>query len=221
MILTLTPDAKLSGTDAGTRHRPLGLEDVLGSKAWRRLPEAVRQRFTHAATADEYVGVFEAVSASRLGTLVAFASRIFGTPIAPRSGSNVAATVRVAPLPNGTAWERCYCWSDGTRSQVRSVKLIDAGAHLVEKLSAHLCMPLEVFEQTGSLHFRSTGYRLELFRFRGRTLGLSLPRWLSPGVTHVEHRDLGDGWFRFTLKVEHQRFGQLFFQTGRFRAAGG
>ena len=47
---------------------------------------------------------------------------------------------------------------------------------------------------------------------------LWLPRVFSPGVTHVEHVDLGHGWFRFTMIVMHPLFGELFFQTGRFCA---
>ena len=46
-----------------------------------------------------------------------------------------------------------------------------------------------------------------------------VPRLLSPGVTHVEHIDLGHGWFRFTMTVTHPLFGEVFFQTGRFCAA--
>ena len=222
MILTLVDGAKFTGTDARTRSpRPLGLEDVLGTQAWQRLPRTVRDRFSHAATSVEYVGVFEEVSASRLGKLFAWAARLFGTPVAPRTGKNVEATVRVSPVPGGTAWDRCYCWGDGAKTWVRSIKVIEGGARLVENLSAHLCMPLRVFEKDGVLHFRSTDYCLELFQIRGRFVRLALPRWLTPGVTEVEHRDLGDGWFRFTLRVQHVRWGLLYFQTGRFRAAGG
>jgi hypothetical protein len=46
-----------------------------------------------------------------------------------------------------------------------------------------------------------------------------LPRWLSPGTTHVEHHDETNGWFRFTMTVSHPVFGELFYQSGRFRAA--
>jgi hypothetical protein len=40
------------------------------------------------------------------------------------------------------------------------------------------------------------------------------------GTTHMEHRDEGNGWFRFTMTVTHPLLGEVFFQTGRFRAAG-
>jgi hypothetical protein len=47
-----------------------------------------------------------------------------------------------------------------------------------------------------------------------------LPSLLSPGTTHVEHIDESGGWFRFTMTVTHPIFGELFYQTGRFKAAG-
>ena len=50
------------------------------------------------------------------------------------------------------------------------------------------------------------------------SLKLWLPGVFSPGVTHVEHVDLGHGWFRFTMTVMHPWFGEMFFQTGRFCA---
>jgi hypothetical protein len=96
---------------------------------------------------------------------------------------------------------------------------------LVEKLPARLCMPLDVFEHGGALHFVSRGYYFELgtARLFGTDLPIRipLPAWLSPGITHVEHRDESAGWFRFTMTVRHRFLGELFYQTGRFRAAGG
>jgi hypothetical protein len=77
-------------------------------------------------------------------------------------------------------------------------------------------MPLDTFEEGGVLHFVSRGYYFDL----GLGLKLWLPAFFSPGTTHVEHVDLGHGWFRFTMIVTHPRFGELFFQTGRFCAAG-
>lgn len=212
----------LSGTDAKEPARPhRNLEDLLGPRAWGNLPPAVRARFAHTTATVEYAGLFEEVRASAFGRLLAFAGRLLGTPVAPRSGRNVLATVRVSPVPGGCAWDRRYCWHDGSNSMVCSIKVIDEEGHLIEKLPARLCMPLKVYEHRGALHFESEGYYFELFRRRGRPLRLALPHWLSPGVTRVEHRDLGGGWFRFTLCVEHPRWGELFFQSGRFRTAGG
>jgi hypothetical protein len=199
----------------GARH---GLRDVLGPDAWNRLPAAVRERFADSAGSASYAGAFEVVRASSFGRVVAWLGTWFGTPVAPRVENNVAARVLVVPDADGVAWNREYLWSDGTKHLVRSTKVVTGEGTLIEKLPAGLCMPLDTFEGGGVLHFVSRGYYFDLgagaFRFR-----LWLPTFMSPGVTHVEHIDLGHGWFRFTMTVTHPLLGEVFFQTGRFCAA--
>jgi hypothetical protein len=195
----------------GARH---GLREVLGTEAWNRLPEAVRERFADTTEAVHYAGAFEIVRASLLGRGFAWLGTLFGTPVAPRAGLNVEARVRVRADAQGVAWDREYRWADGARHLVRSTKVADGYGKLIEKLPARLCMPLDTFEEGGVLHFVSRGYYFDL----GLGLKLWLPRLLSPGVTHVEHVDLGHGWFRFTMTVMHPLFGEVFFQTGRFAA---
>jgi hypothetical protein len=196
---------------AGVRH---GLRDVLGTDAWHRLPEAVRERFADSTAAVTYAGAFEVVWASWLGRVFAWLGVLFGTPVAPRCGSDVAARVMVRPEAEGVVWTRVYDWSDGTSHHVRSTKVVTAGNTLVEKLPARLNMPLDVYEAGRVLHFVSRGYYFDL----GLGLRLPLPALFSPGITHVEHIDLGHGWFRFTMTVTHPNFGEMFFQTGRFCA---
>lgn len=177
-----------------------------------RLPEAVRERFTDAHATATYAGAFEVVRASRLGTCFAWLGRLVGTPVAPRVGENVEARVRVRPDARGVTWLREYIWDDGRRDLVQSTKVVTHDLQLVEKLPARLCMPLDTYEENGVVHFVSRGYFFE-FGFR-----LWLPTFFTPGVTHVEHIDLGHGWFRFTMTVMHPLFGEMFFQTGRFCA---
>ncbi len=195
----------------GTRH---GLRDVLGAAAWSRLPEAVRERFADTTATARYAGAFEVVRASVVGRVFAWLGTMFGTPVAPRTGDNVAATVTVQPDAHGVAWNREYHWADGARHLVKSTKVVTGEGRLIEKLAARLCMPLATFEDGGVLHFVSRGYYFDL----GFGLRLWLPALLSPGVTHVEHIDLGHGWFRFTMTVTHPLLGEVFFQTGRFCA---
>jgi len=208
----------------GLDRRPAchGLQHVLGQAAWGRLPPAVRARFGEPVLAVDYVGEFEIVRASFLGRVLAWLCQLIGTPVVPRTGRNVAAVVRVGPTQQGVTWNREYRWPDRSRCLVRSTKVIGAEGALVEKLPAKLCMPLHVFERSGALHFVSRGYYFELGkRINGAPIRLPLPGWLSPGTTHVEHVDEAGGWFRFTMTVTHPLFGELFYQTGRFRAAGG
>jgi hypothetical protein len=199
-----------------TRH---GLRDVLGAQAWARLPEAVRERFDDTTAAVTYAGAYEVVRASRPGRLFAWIGTLFGMPVTPRVGTAVAARVFVEPDARGVVWTREYEWADGSTDLVRSTKVV-AGRELTECLPARLNMPLHVYEEHGALHFVSRGYYFDLgFGDVGRGLKLWLPGVFSPGVTHVEHVDLGHGWFRFTMTVTHPLFGEMFFQTGRFCAA--
>jgi hypothetical protein len=197
------------------------LEALLGPAAWARLPQSVRARFAEAAHAVDYVGEFETIRASALGRGIAWAGRLLGTPIAPHTGNNVPAIVHVGPAGRGVEWRREYRWPGRSASLVRSTKVIAADGKLVEELPACLCMPLDVYESAGVLHFVSRGYYFE-FHMPGlrRPLRLTLPHWLSPGTTHVEHIDEAAGWFRFTMTVSHPVLGEVFYQTGRFRESG-
>lgn len=207
----LAPSLTEKGVGNGIRH---GLRDVIGPEAWSHLPEAVRERFAETTEAVTYAGAFEIVRASALGQFFAWLGTLVGTPVAPRAQNNVEARVRVRPDGEGVAWDREYRWADGERHLVRSTKVVDEHGKLIEKLPARLCMPLDTFEEGGVLHFVSRGYYFDL----ALGIRLWLPRLLSPGVTHVEHIDLGHGWFRFTMTVMHPLFGEVFFQTGRFTA---
>jgi hypothetical protein len=200
------------GRAAGARH---GLRTVLGTAAWERLPAAVRERFADTAEAATYAGSYEVVRASMLGRLFGWIGILFGTPVAPRGGANVAARVLVRPETRGVVWDREYQWDDGAKHLVRSTKVVGEDARLVERLPARLCMPLRPYVEGAVLHFVSLGYYFDL----GLGLRLWLPALLTPGVTHVEHIDLDHGWFRFTMTVTHPLFGETFFQTGRFCAA--
>ena len=151
---------------------PSGLRDVLGPTEWQRLPEAVRARFDETAGAIDYAGGYELVRASRLGRLFAWIGRLFGTPVVPRTGENVAARVRVRPVTDGVRWLREYLWDDGRGNVVRSTKVITADGKLIEKLPARLDMPLRVYVEGRALHFVSEGYYFDL--------GFGLRLWLPP-----------------------------------------
>ena len=199
-----------------------GLEGVLGEAAWQRLPPAVQARFGEPAVTVDYVGEFEIVRASALGRCIAWLCKLIGTPVVPRTGVHVPAVVRVGPTERGVVWKREYQWPDRSTCLVHSTKVIGPDGTLVEELPARLCMPLDVYEQGGALHFVSRGYYFDLgIRRNGQRITIPLPTWLSPGTTHVEHLDATHGWFRFTMTVTHPVFGELFHQTGRFRASGG
>ena len=203
------------------RYAPHSLREILGSSAWSRLPEAVRARFADRSLAVDYAGEFDMVRANLVGRIIAWAAQIIGTPVVPRTGSDVPAIVHVVPSDGGVEWRREYRWPGRPPYLVRSTKAIREDGVLVEKLPAHLCMSLQVYEQAAVLHFVSRSYYFEIpLPGARRCMRLVLPLWLSPGTTRVEHIDDADGWFRFTMTVTHPLFGEVFHQTGRFHALG-
>jgi hypothetical protein len=207
---------------------PLALSDVMGSAAWQRLPAAVRARFGEPVLPVDYIGTFDVVRASLVGRIISWICLAIGSPIVPRTGAHIPAVIHVGPVERGASWHREYRWPNGPTSRVRSTKVIGPDGGLVEELPAGLRMPLAVYERRGVLHFVSKGYYFEFGFELGLEVGtrtwrlqVPLPAWLSPGRTHVEHADETDGWFRFTMTVTHPCLGEVFYQTGRFRAAGG
>ena len=206
--------------------RPSGIHGLLGDIAWRRLPRAVRIRFGEPVLKVDYVGEFDVVRASIVGRVIAWLCQAIGTPVVPRTGARVPAIIHVGPVDRGASWLREYRWPDGRACRVHSTKVAGPDGTLIEELPAGLRMPLSVHERRGVLHFVSKGYYFEFgLGALGATLGVAsikipLPSWLSPGTTHVEHADESDGWFRFTMTVSHPLLGEVFYQTGRFRAAG-
>ncbi|HEV8333542.1 MAG TPA: DUF4166 domain-containing protein [Steroidobacteraceae bacterium] len=185
---------------------------LIGETQWLSLPAAVRARFAEHAVSAEYHGTFEEVRASFAGKLLATCCRLIGTPVAPFTGTNIPATVNVfATADGGTAWQRIYRFAGRKPCVVESVKRLSRERTLVEALPAGMRMALDVYARDGILHFVSTGYYFELGGLRVR-----LPQWLPPGITHVQHIDLGDGTFRFTMSVRHRWLGEVFHQTGRF-----
>jgi hypothetical protein len=194
----------------------------MGCAAWERLPAAVRARFGEPVIPVDYVGNFDIVRASLVGRLISWVCLAIGTPVVPRTGTHIPAVIHVGPVKRGASWRREYHWPNGPTTLVRSTKVIGPDGGLVEELPAGLRMPLTVYERGGVLHFVSKGYYFELGGAPdGWHLRIPLPAWLSPGTTHVEHADQTDGWFRFTMTVTHPLLGEVFYQTGRFCAAGG
>ena len=206
--------------------RPTGIHGLLGDIAWRHLPAAVRARFGEPILRVDYVGEFDVVRASTVGRVIAWLCQAIGTPVVPRTGERVPAVIHVGPVDRGASWLREYRWPHGRACQVHSTKVAGPDGTLIEELPAGLRMPLSVHERRGVLHFVSKGYYFEFgLGVVGSILGVTrvkipLPSWLSPGTTHVEHADESDGWFRFTMTVTHPLLGEVFYQTGRFRAAG-
>ena len=199
-----------------TKVVPGNFQTLIGAAAWARLPMAVRERFAcHAADAvTQYNGAMEVVRCSVSGYFLAQLCRLFGTPLAPFQGTHVPMTVRVYEdgQKGGIVWERIYHFPGKRPIAVRSTKVFAQNNHLLECVGGGFGMRLKVFEEDRKLHFLSTDYF-----WKGLGLTIPLPKWVSPGTAHVIHTDEGNGWFRFTMTIEHPVLGETFFQDGSFR----
>ncbi len=207
-------DVESSSSD-GSASTHVNVRECLGEADWRSLPKRVRRRF-HADTHDlslGFDGAMEIVWCSRAGWLFAQAARLIGSPVVALNSRNVRCTVRLYPDPHlgGTVWERVYRHR-GRQIVARTTKRTVDGGQPVESFCGFAGMALDIFERDGALWFVADRYFLQFGKTR-----ILLPRWMSPGRLSIEHRDIGNGRFRFVMRVVHPVLGLLFFQDGVFR----
>lgn len=185
---------------------PLDLAALLGAEAWQRLPSAVRRRFAAGHPDTRYRGRMS-LRCSPLGRLLAGLAWPLKSPLVPHNLDDVAAEVQVRDDGRGgVVWTRRL----GAQT-VCSVKSAHPDGGVLERTRGGLAMALDVFEDDGALVFQSRHYAWCWGPF-----SLRLPDALSPGTCRVEHRDLGQGRFRFTLSMTHPRWGETFHQSGVF-----
>ncbi len=190
---------------------------LVGAEGWRRLPALIRARFACGSAAADvtYTGSMQSVRCSHAGYLLAQLCRLVGTPLAPFEGQDIPIEVRVHddPEKGGVAWDRIYFFPGQAPVTVTSTKVFaDDGAMLLECVGGGFGMRLSVFERDRKLHFMSQSY---FWRFAG--FSVRLPDWLTPGVAHVIHSDLGEGCFRFEMTMQHRLLGETFYQDGTFK----
>lgn len=186
---------------------------LLGEDAWHRLNHAIRARFGDDSTKRGFYGMMGTVRLSRAGRVLALLARLFGTSLCPKTGRDIVTMIDVDGDTASAAgiWNRAYLFPAGRRFVVTSIKRFDPRDGLLECLGRGFVMRLDLQAETHALHFISTGYAWHCGPLR-----VPLPRVLSPGDTHVTHRELGGGRFRFTLQIRHPWFGELVFQEGDF-----
>jgi hypothetical protein len=121
-------------------------------------------------------------------------------------------TVTENPANGGQNWTRLYVRRKGVPQIIQSTKLFQGPTGLEEHVGGGVSMRLKVRVENGNLVFHSRDYFLSLGKLR-----FALPRWLTPGALTVTHSDMGNGWFTFTLDVEHPLLGALIHQCAIFR----
>ena len=189
---------------------------LVGEAGWRRLPEAVRRRFSKRLSGNRlarYEGMVLEVRQSRAGWLLAQLCRVIGAPLPLHRDCGVPAVVIVSEdrASGGQCWSRIYARESGFPQVIHSAKRFAGPTGLEEYLGRRIGMALVVDADSHGLVFRSDHYFVMLFGRRWR-----LPHWLGPGRTTVTHRDLGEGRFHFDLDLVHPLLGELVHQHAEF-----
>lgn len=209
-FVTLNAGAPIFADDTTSDYKKL-----LGEEAWNRLNPAIQARFSKCAATETvtYKGIMRVVYLSKVGTVLAQLCRLIGTPLALHNGTDIDMEVSVYPdkKRGGFVWDRRYFYANHAANRVKSTKCIQKNVGLIECVGGGFGMYLHAYEAQGSLHFESTRYFWEIGSFK-----IPLPDMLTPGKTEVMQQDLGNGLFRFFLRVTHRYFGEIFLQDGEF-----
>ncbi len=186
---------------------------------WQSVYPDIRARMDRLLTSRTET-VFEGsgcVRRSPVGWVFAQLSRLLGAPLVRGQGERVKIRVRVAPTANGLrCWHREFEFADGTRQLVQTTKTVHPKLGFVDAVGAEgeklLAMKMHVWSRGKSLFFSSDTY---ILRFRFFTI--RLPAILTPGNLFAEHRDEGNGVFRYILAFRHPIWGETFYQDGLFK----
>ena len=134
-----------------------------------------------------------------------------------KQGEDVRTVVRVAPTKGGLrCWHRLFVFPDGSEQLVQTTKVVDPELGFLDAVGVEgeraLATQMRVWTEGRSLFFSSTVYLLRLRHFT-----LPIPSVLTPGTLSAEHRDEGNGWFRYILRFDHPLWGNTFYQNGKFK----
>ncbi|WP_238704890.1 DUF4166 domain-containing protein [Parasedimentitalea marina] len=194
--------------------------ELLGASMWKELPIAVRRRFgkrVKGGGSVTYQGSVAVMKMNWAGKLLAHAARLVGAPL-PFDMSSVGQPAVVIVTEdiagNGQFWIRQYGRASGFPHVVHSSKRFAGSTGLEEYIGYGIGMALNVEVQDMDLFFKSDHYFLTLLGHRFR-----LPRCLSPGALVIGHHDMGQGQFRFSLRLKNQLFGDLLEQDAIFQDA--
>jgi hypothetical protein len=190
----------------------LRFRKLLGRADWERLPEAVKRRFSKrlagGATAI-YTGRVTDVRMTRLGRVLAQVLRFMGAPLPIFDHADVPTVVVVTEdvKTGGQIWTRMYANRVGFPQVIHSAKRFSGPTGLEEHVGFGVSMMLAITACERGLTFHSAGYRF---------LGLTLPRWLSPGELTVKHLATDAERFVFEMTLQHPLAGELIHQAAEY-----
>lgn len=193
---------------------------LLGHQNWLKLPAPIRRRFgkrVRGGASVAYQGVVTDMRMSWPGRLLAHAARLIGAPL-PYDlscvGKPAVVIVTEDIAGDGQFWIRQYGRKAGFPQMVHSSKRFAGPTGLEEYIGYGVGMALNVVEDNGALLFKSDHYFISLFAKRIR-----IPNLIAPGALVIGHHELGEGRFRFTMRLRHHLLGLVLSQDAIFQDA--
>lgn len=193
---------------------------LLGPENWVRLPPAIRRRFgkrVRGGGSVAYQGIVTQMKMNWAGRLLANAARLIGAPL-PYDlscvGKPAVVIVTEDIAGNGQFWIRQYGRASGFPQMIHSSKRFAGPTGIEEYIGFGIGMALNVAVEDGALLFKSDHYFVSVF---GRHL--RIPRLIAPGALVIGHHDLGQGKFRFSMRLDHKIFGHVLSQDAVFEDA--
>lgn len=210
-----TPAARPHGTSA-----PLGdvrFRRLIPDEDWRRLPEAIRARFSHGEKpggVTAYAGEIIDTRMTWYGRLLANILRIAGAPL-PLETDNAGAAAMVAVTERndgrGQFWTRQYASRSGFPQVIHSTKVFAGPTGLEETVGCGVTMSLRLAAGPDRLLFVSERFALKMGHVR-----LPIPGGAILGRIIVGHVAAGADAFEFTLEVRHPWLGLIVYQRALF-----
>lgn len=211
------PNAQLELDSANKDDR---FRNLLGRDAWDRLPKAIQRRFSKRLSSGASLAYQGCVTEMRMnlsGRLLAFAMRMIGAPLPfdrTSVGRSAVVIVTEDAATGGQFWIRQYGRSSGFPQMVSSSKRFAGPTGLEEYIGYGIGISLRLESSDKALSFISDRYFLKLGKRR-----LPLPKWICPGSLVIEHEELGDGKFRFSLDLSHRFLRTVIRQDAVFQDA--
>jgi len=213
---TAPPTSAAAGQETLPDPTDLRFRALIGEKAWNELPEPVQRRFSKCLAPNEsvlYRGHVVATELSLAGRVLAFATRIIGSPLPLTNGATGPALVCVTEDESlgGQSWTRIYPRPGRLPQAISSAKRFRGPTGLEEYVGYSIGMTLKISVENSALVFRSDDYFFEVGRLRWR-----IPKVFHPGCMEIAHREEGNGTFFFRLDLTHPIFGCLVHQLAYF-----